>query len=235
MYLQETDAATALKSIPFFARLNEADIASLASRLSVRRFTPGQIIFHLGDPGGLLYIISEGKVRISRSSADGQEAFLAVLGDGDFFGEMALLDDAPRSATAEALDPTVALTLHHEEFVRFIQENSDFAMHILQIMSRLIRQLNDQVSDIFFLDLRGRLARKLLQLADRHGQPDDDGILIDLNLTQTNLAEMTGATRVSINKVVRGFRNNGWIAVRGRRYKVLDRDALENLILVSGG
>ncbi|MCB0035931.1 MAG: cyclic nucleotide-binding domain-containing protein, partial [Anaerolineales bacterium] len=92
-------AIDALKSVPFFANLGSDDISELADRLVPRRFSSGQIIFHLGDPGGLLYVITDGKVKISHSTPDGQEALLAILGRGDFFGELALLDEAPRSAT----------------------------------------------------------------------------------------------------------------------------------------
>jgi CRP/FNR family transcriptional regulator/CRP/FNR family cyclic AMP-dependent transcriptional regulator len=235
MKRQNTQAALALQSVPFFSNLKREEASELASRLVLRRYGIGQIIFHHGDPGGLLYIISCGKVKIAHSTPDGQEALLAILGSGDFFGELALLDDSPRSATAEALEPTLTLTLHRTDFRRYLGSNPDFAMHVLQSMARNIRRLNSQLSDIFFLDLPGRLARTLLRLADRHGHPVEDGILIALTLTQTDLAEMTGATRVSINKALGRFRRAGWVRAKGRRFTILDRAALENLIQISGG
>jgi len=235
MKRQYVQAALALQSVPFFSNLKSEEAGELASRLVLRRYGIGQIIFHHGDPGGLLYIISRGKVKIAHSTLDGQEALLAILGNGDFFGELALLDDSPRSATAEALEPTLALTLHRTDFRRFLGSNPDFAMHVLQSMARNIRRLNSQLSDIFFLDLPGRLARTLIRLADQHGRPVDDGILISLSLTQTDLAEMTGATRVSINKALGRFRRAGWVGAKGRRFTILDRDALEDLIQISGG
>lgn len=228
-------AAQALQSVPFFASLDESEAEALARRLVVRRFSADQIIFHHGDPGGLLYIISRGKVKISHSTPEGQEALLAILGAGDFFGELALLDDSPRSATAEALEPTETLTLHREDFRRYLNSNPDFAMHVLQTMAQHIRRLNRQISDIFFLDLPGRLARTLLRLADEHGRLTGDGIVIDLTLTQTDLAEMTGATRVSINKTLGRFRRAKWVKTQGRRLTITDRDALNNLIQISGG
>ena len=235
MKRQYVQAALALQSVPFFSNLKSEEAGELASRLVLRRYGIGQIIFHHGDPGGLLYIISRGKVKIAHSTQDGQEALLAILGNGDFFGELALLDDSPRSATAEALEPTLTLTLHRTDFRQFIGRNPDFAMHVLQSMARNIRRLNSQLSDIFFLDLPGRLARTLLRLADQHGRPVEDGILITLSLTQTDLAEMTGATRVSINKALGRFRRAGWVGAKGRRFTILDKEALENLIQISGG
>jgi CRP/FNR family transcriptional regulator/CRP/FNR family cyclic AMP-dependent transcriptional regulator len=226
-------AAAALQKVPFFSNLSADEADKLAKRLVPRRFN--QIVFHHGDPGGLLYIIVKGKVKITHSTPDGQEALLAILGSGDFFGELALLDDSPRSATAEAIEPTDVLTLHREEFMRYLQSNPDFSLHVLQTMAKRIRHLNKQVSDIFFLDLPGRLARTLLQLAEDHGRKTDEGIVIEINLTQTDLAEMVGATRVSINKAVGRFRRAKWIKNNGRRFIITNADALSNLIQVSGG
>lgn len=228
-------ATDLLKQVPFFAKLNQGEASSLADRLVPRRFGPDQIIFHLGDPGGLLYIITSGKVKISHSTPDGQEAVLAILGTGDFFGELALLDDSPRSATAEAIEITETLTLHREEFMSFMDHNPPFAHHVLLILARRIRHLNSQISDIFFLDLPARLARTLLLLADQHGKQTSNGIVIEISLTQTDLAEMTGATRVSINKALGRFRRAKWVKVNGREVTILDRKALQNLIQISGG
>jgi len=228
-------AAEALKSVPFFSNLSKDDAAALANRLIIRRFGNDQIIFHLGDPAGLLYIITEGKIKISHSSADGQEAVLAILGAGDFFGELALLDDSPRSATAEAIDSTETLTLHRDDFLSFLDSNPAFARHVVNILARRIRHLNKQISDIFFLDLPARLARTLLLLGEQHGRSGEKGIVIDLSLTQTDLAEMTGATRVSINKALGRFRRSGWVLVKGRQMTILDQEALERLIEISGG
>ncbi|MCA9953892.1 MAG: Crp/Fnr family transcriptional regulator [Ardenticatenaceae bacterium] len=228
-------AKHALQLVPFFNNLQDDEANSLSKRLVMRRFGPDQIIFHHGDPGGLLYIIVKGKVKITHSTLDGQEAMLAIFGAGDFFGELALLDDSPRSATAEALEETETLTLHREEFIRYISDNPDFALHVLHTLAQHIRRLNNQISDIFFLDLPARLARQLLQLAAQHGQKTDDGIRIELSLTQTDLAEMTGATRVSINKALGRFRRAHWVKVSGRKFTILDEEALKNLIQISGG
>ena len=227
--------ADALKNVPFFRRLSQNDVAALARRLIMRRFGPNQIIFHLGDPAGLLYIITDGKIKISHASSDGQEAVLAILGKGDFFGELALLDDSPRSATAEAIEPTETLTLHRDDFLSFLDNNPLFARHVLHILAIRIRHLNNQISDIFFLDLPARLARTLLLLADQHGKPVENGTIIDISLTQTDLAEMTGATRVSINKAIGRFRRAKWVVVEGRKLTIVDPEALEHLIQISGG
>jgi CRP/FNR family transcriptional regulator len=228
-------ATEALQKVPFFAGRSQAEMAVLAERLVLRHFDADQVIFHFGDPAGLLYIITGGKVKITYSSPDGQEAVLAILGEGDFFGELALLDDSPRSATAETIEPTETLTLHRDEFLSYIDSKPAFARHVLHILAKRIRHLNKQVSDIFFLDLPARLARTILLLADQHGEPAADGVLITISLTQTDLAEMTGATRVSINKALGRFRRAGWVRVEGRHLTVVNREALDHLIHISGG
>ena len=236
MYGQkEPSVESLLKKVPFFTQLKHDEATTLAERLVPRSFNANSIIFHLGDPGGLLYIITRGKVKIAHSTPDGQEALLAILGTGDFFGELALLDDAPRSATAEAIEATETLTLHREEFIRFLNSNPGFAYHVMQTLAKRIRHLNDQISDVFFLDLNGRLARTLLNLAEQHGREVTDGTLIDISLTQTDLAEMTGATRVSINKTLGRFRRAKWVRVKGRHLILLDTPALRNLIHLAGG
>lgn len=235
MYHSKDTPAETLRLVPFFAKMQPDEADGLAQKLVPRRFNNGQIIFHHGDPGGLLYIISKGKVKITHSTPEGHEALLAILGTGDFFGELALLDDSPRSATAEAIEPTETLTLHRDDFLRYISHNPEFSQHVLQTMAQHIRRLNNQISDIFFLDLPGRLARMLLQLAEQHGRVTAEGILIDLSLTQTDLAEMTGATRVSVNKALGRFRRAKWVKTQGRRFTILDQEALQNLIQISGG
>lgn len=227
--------AQALTTVPFFANLNQSETNFLLSRMVLRHFNAHQIIFHLGDPAGLLYIITKGKVKISQSTIDGQESTLIILGEGDFFGELALLDDSPRSATAETIENTEALTLHRQEFIEFIDHNPEFARHVMRTLARRIRQLNDQISDIFFLDLPARLARNLLNLANKHGRITDEGTVIDLALTQTDLAEMTGATRVSINKALGRFRRENWVEIDGRQVTLTDPEALQRLIQASGG
>ncbi len=226
--------AQALKWVPFFSKLLPEEASDLARHLVRRRFSTGQIIFHHGDPGGLLYIIEKGKVKIAHTTSDGNEALLAILGAGDYFGELALLDEYPRSATAEALAPTETLTLGREVFMRYIHSNPEFALHVLRTLAQHIRRLNSQISDTFFLDLSGRLARTLLYLAEQHGKVTKDGIVIDVSLTQTDLAEMTGATRVSINKTLGRFRQAKWIKTKSRRFIILDQQALIKTTQVSG-
>ena len=230
---RDSSAVQALQIVPSFADLPEEHATVIAKNLVSRRYAAGTAIFHLGDPGGLLYLIGKGKVKISHTTNEGQEVVLAILGPGDFFGEMALIDDAPRSATAVALEASETWTLHREEFIHYLTDNPDFALHVLKTLAQHIRRLNAQLADIFFLDLPGRLARTLLNLADQYGVYTTEGTIISLSLTQTDLAEMTGATRVSINKALGRFRRAGWIRVTGKQVTVIDRAGLEGMTVAS--
>lgn len=224
-----------LRTVPFFSDLTDSELSELGKSLVRRRFSAGQVIFHLGDPGGLLYIIETGRIKIFFPNTEGNEVVLAILGQDEFFGELALFDDSPRSATAETVENTTVYTLNRNECLRYLTSNPDLSIKMLSTLARRIRLMNEQISDVFFLDLPGRLARKLLTLAEDHGEEVENGVRIPMQLTQTDLAEMTGATRVSVNKALRRFRNAEWVSVKQKRFTIHNAEALEDLIQLSGG
>ena len=219
-----------LAQVRLFADLDRHELEAVSGLGTDVQVEAGRELVREGDPAAEAFLVLEGTASCRRGDEE-----IATFGPGDFFGEMALIDDAPRSATAITLEPSETWTLHREEFIQYLTDNPDFALHVLKTLARHIRRLNTQLADIFFLDLPGRLARVLLNLADQYGRRISDGTVIDLALTQTDLAEMTGATRVSVNKALGRFRRNGWLRVVGRQVTVLDRAALEGLIEVSGG
>ena len=163
------ERATALRESALFRRLSDAALANLGSRLARRRYRRGEVIFHEGDPGEAVHVISEGRVKISRLSPDGEEAIIAALGPGDVFGELVLLDGAPRSATAAALEPTETLTLRRADFVALVDDDATFRWALLAGIAQHHRRLTDQLAEAHFLDLAGRLARTLLRLAGEAG------------------------------------------------------------------
>lgn len=222
------DKIALLEKVGLFRACSRKELDYIARVTDEVRVEAGRVLAAKGQPGHEFFLIIEGTAVVQID--DG-----ITLGPGDFFGEMALIDEAPRSATAMALETTETWTLHREEFVAYLQDNPDLALHVLKTLAGHIRRLNVQLADIFFLDLPGRLARTLLNLADQYGRHTVDGTIIDVSLTQTDLAEMTGATRVSINKALGRFKRSGWVRVAGKELTVLDRQALEELIAVSGG
>ena len=201
-----------LKQVPLFAGLADEDIRGLMALAKRRTFRNGEVIFHREDPGQVLYVIKEGKVKISLISPDGQEISLVVFGKGECFGEFAILDGLPRSADAVALEKVECYTLQRSDFHNAIMKNPKIAIQIIEVLTRRLRSTDQMVEDLIFLDVYGRVAKKLLELADTHGTKVDDGTRIDVRLTQQEIASMVGASRESVNKVMGYFTDKNFIS-----------------------
>jgi len=219
-----------LRKVSLFAGLSDQELEVLADSLGKRTFGKGMIIFHKGSPGQTLYIIESGKVRIFIISESGQEISVNIYGAGDVFGELALLDGLPRSAGAMAMEKTVTLTLHRDDFLRHLEDYPRMAKSIMEVLSTRLRYTTTYAESLSFLNVYGRVAAKLLELADRYGV-QKDGVEIDLRLTQAELATWVVATRESVNKVLGTFRDQGVIKVEAQRITILDRRELERRIL----
>ncbi|MDQ2714829.1 MAG: Crp/Fnr family transcriptional regulator [Chloroflexota bacterium] len=206
------DETLYFKQVSIFGDLTDEDIRDLMAVARKRTFRAGEVIFHRDDPGQVLYVIKEGKVKISLVSPDGQEISLVVFGKGEYFGEFALLDSLPRSADAIALERVECYTLQRSDFHKSIMKNPQIAIHVLGALTRRLRNTDNMVEDLIFLDVYGRVAKKLLDLADTHSKEVDDGLLIDMRLTQQELASMVGASRESVNKVLGYFTDKGYIS-----------------------
>ncbi|MBO0780781.1 MAG: Crp/Fnr family transcriptional regulator [Ktedonobacteraceae bacterium] len=210
--METTHDATYLKQVDIFVNLNDEEIQELMSVAKRRAFRAGEVIFHRDDPGQVLYVIKEGKVKISIISPDGQEISLVVFGKGDCFGELALLDGEPRSADAIAIERVECYTLQRADFHKAIMKNPKIGIQVLEVLSRRLRKTDRQVEDLIFLDVYGRVAKKLLELSEEHGVKVSDGTLIDVRLTQQELASMVGASRESVNKVMGYFTEKQYIS-----------------------
>jgi CRP-like cAMP-binding protein len=175
--------------------------------------------------------VRTGRIKISTFSSEGKEAVFTVHGPGEVFGELALLDSAPRSATATALEPSRLLAIDRSSFVAFLREQPDAALILLSELTARVRRLSAQVEDLMFLDIPGRLARTLLRLGEQYGRRTDRGVEIDLQITQTELGGMVGATRVSVNRLLHWFAERGLIAMDERRIVIIRPEALQARII----
>jgi len=214
-----------LKQVPIFANLADEDLRQLMSVARRRTFRPGEVIFHRDDPGQVLYAIKDGKVKICIISPDGQEISLAVLGKGEYFGEFALLDGLPRSTDAIAMEKVECYSLQRRDFLNAIMKNPKIAIQVLESLTKRLRNTNQMVEDLIFLDVYGRVAKKLLELADLHGVKVGDGIVIGVRLTQQELASMVGASRESVNKVLGYFTDKNFISTDKHRitlHRIID-------------
>lgn len=219
-----------LKQVSIFADLAESDIRDLMAVAKRRTFRSGEVIFHRDDPGQVLYLIKEGKVKICLISPDGQEISLAVLGAGEYFGEFALYDGLPRSADAIALEKVECYTLQRSDFQSAIMKNPKIAIQVLEGLSKRLRNTDQMVEDLIFLDVYGRVAKKLLDLSDTHGIKVENGTLIDVRLTQQDLASMVGASRESVNKVMGYFADKGYISTDKHRVTLHKMNELKRRI-----
>ena len=220
------ERATLLDQVPLFASLKQDHLNELAGKMTTREYRQSDVIFHKDDPGSILYIIKEGQVKITTPSPDGEEVILAIFTKGDFFGELSLLDECPRSAGAVAMSPTQVYTLHRVDFIDFICRNAELAIDMLATLSRRLRRTDSLVEDAVFLNLPARLAKQLLELSENHGVKTDEGIEIDLHLTQQDLANIVGASRVAVNKQLGLFQSRGLIRVGRQRITLLRPDDL---------
>lgn len=224
------EAINLLRSIPLFTSLESDALAELASRLTPRKYRRGETIFHKDDPGSALYIIENGKVKITSPSSEGGELILNILADGDFFGELSILDGAARSASAIAMEATQALVLQRDDFLDVINKKPDVATEIMSILSYRLRRATSLLEDAVFLDLPARLAKRLLELAEKHGVKTDEGLRIDLRLSQHELANSTGASRESVNRLLGQFQDRGLLRLDKQSFLIIDVDGLKEYI-----
>lgn len=215
-------ATTALARSPLFEGIEPQELEHLARAMTLRRYKRNEVIFHEGDPGDSLHVVIEGRVKITRESPDGNEAIVVVLAPGDAFGELVLLDAAPRSATATALEATETVTMHRGTFADLVDGGSPFRWRLLGCIAVRIRRLTDQLAEVHFLDLAGRLALQLSRLAEESSPGKASDIELKTSLTQSDLAAMVGGTRQRVNQILGDFTDEGLIRHEGGRLVVRD-------------
>lgn len=216
------DAVEALKNTVLFGELDDAALRELADRAVRRKYRKGTVLFVQGEEGERCFEIVSGTVKISAYHEDGREALLAVLGPGDILGELALFDQAPRSADATALEDSEVLSIDARALDEAIHAHPDIALAMLRVLGIRLRQANESFQDIAFFDVPGRVARRLADLADTYGTEHAEGTMIDIALSQEALAQMVGATRESVNKALALLKRRGLVDRTGKRYVISD-------------
>ena len=225
--MAEPKLAEHLRRYPLFAKLSDAELLSLAERARAKSFKRGEALFRKDDPGTHLYVVLEGSVKIALPGEFGQEALVSIMRKGDFFGELALFDGSPRSASATAMEDTRAALLARDDFLSFLETHPQSVRVVLDALAKTIRRLSDRVEDLIFLDVPSRVAKYLLDLA----QLDGDAKL-ELTLTQDELAAFIGASRVSVNRVLGDLERRDIIEIRRRHIVVRDPEKLAKEIRV---
>jgi CRP/FNR family transcriptional regulator, cyclic AMP receptor protein len=222
-----TDLAVgALARSPLFRGIDREQLTRIAGGMARRRYRRNEVVFHEGDPGDSLHLLVEGRVKIVRESAEGEEAIVVVLSPGDTFGEIVLLDAAPRSATATAIEPTETLTMSRSTFVGLVDGSDAFRWHLLGGVAHVVRRLTDQLAEAHFLDLAGRLALQLTRLAEETADGRSRDIELGATLRQSDLAAMVGGTRQRVNRIMAEFSDDGLVRHEAGRIIVCDLDRM---------
>jgi CRP/FNR family transcriptional regulator, cyclic AMP receptor protein len=216
---------TALRACALFGSMDDAAVNAVAGLFRTRRFRRNEVIFHAGDPGEALFVIESGAVKIVLASLDGEEAILATLGRGEFFGELAILDGAERSATAVALEPTVLDSLARSSFLELVASEPGVRVALLAGLAGELRRLTRHVEELHFLALPGRLATRLVELARQSGGAGPEAELSG-HYTQSDLASMIGCSRQTVNRLLGDLSAEGLIRVEHDAIRIPDIEAL---------
>ncbi len=207
-----------LRSVPIFADLDAAAVAALERLADVRQYAPGAVIVSQDERGDALFVLVEGKVKVVLYGDSGREIILSIFkSPGDFFGEMSLLDDEPRSATVIADDRSRLLVLSRHEFRSHIEGHPRTALRVLTELSRRLRRADAVIGNLALLDVYGRLAGKLRELAAADGEEVEDGVLVRERPTQAEIAATIGTTRETVSRALSEFARRGWVTMSGKR------------------
>ena len=211
-----------LATVPLLSRIDRGELQRLAAVTRERQYAKGSVILFENDPGDTLFVVRQGRVKVVLVGEDGREVILGVLGAGEYFGELSLIDEQPRSAHVIAMEDTNVLVLRSDDFRRRVEANPAVAWVLMQELSRRLRRADGKIHGLALLDVPGRIARLLLDFAS-----DDNGDRIEKPLTHQTIAHMIGASRETVSRTMRDFQNQGWINVERRRIALADRPALK--------
>ena len=220
--LMTAQTADFLASVPMFSGLQRDELLKFAELTRERTYPKGSVILFQGDPGDSLYVLRQGRAKVVLIGEDGREVILGVLEPGAHFGELALIDDQPRSAHVIAMEDSQLLILRREDFRRRVEANPSVAWALLTELSRRLRRADQKIGGLVLLDVPGRISRLLLDLS-----AESSNATIEKPLTHQTIAQMIGSSRETVSRAMKEFQEEGLIRVERRRIAVANRDALE--------
>ena len=226
---KRTRPRDALRGISLFMDLEDRDLEGIAALAITKRYRARQVIVRQQEPGDELFAIMQGHTKVVTSDADGHDTVLAVMGPGQVFGEVSLLDGAPRSATIIALASCELLAIRREPFMAYLEAHPKIATRLLVVLAGRLRRLTKRAEDIAFLDVAGRLAKKLLGLAEEYGMALGNQVRVVVKLSQQELGDMVGTSRESVNKHLRAWEQQGIISQQSGYLTIHDLPRLRTL------
>jgi len=214
--------ANALRSVPLFTELRDEDMERISQVARDRPYRKNSVIVFEEDPGDALYVVKKGQVKVVLVGEDGREVILSTLKQDEFFGEMALIDDEPRSATVIAMEDSTLLVVRRQDFQNLLDDCPRIAVGLLRALTKRLRQADQQIGGLVLLDVPGRIARLLLEKADEH-----DGVHVKQKLTHHMIAQMIGSSRETVSRSIRSLVERGLITTSRAGIAVADRKAME--------
>lgn len=202
-----------LNRMHLFSDLKPADTDVLTARSTIRTYPANSILINEGDNTDSLYVVMEGEVKVFASDENGKDVILNMLGPGEYFGELALVDDAPRSASVKTMEPTKVMVISKKEFKSVLADNPDMAYNLIQALTKQVRTLTNNVKSLALMDVYGRVAHTLLDLAQ---EMEDGKMVIEQKLTHQDIADMVGASREMVSRILKDLVNGGYISVKSK-------------------
>ena len=219
------DVKEILSRAGVFQGVDQDAVQALLGELETVRFPRGTTIFNEGEPGDRLYIIIDGKVKLARRSADGRENLLTIMGPSDMFGELSIFDPGPRTSSAVCVTEVSAASMSADQLQEWVGSHPDVPAQ-LRMLARRLRRTNNSLADLIFTDVPGRVAKSLLQLANRFGVQEGSALRVNHDLTQEEIAQLVGASRETVNKALAEFAHRGWIRLEGKSVLISDTERL---------
>jgi CRP/FNR family cyclic AMP-dependent transcriptional regulator len=221
----DAEMGAVLREAELFRGLDPSAVDQLLPSFAPRALARNQDVFSVGEPGDTLYVVVRGRVLLKRV-ADDQQAVLAVLGPADMCGELSVFDPGPRTSSASAAVASVVAALHRDALLDWAAGDREITERLLRVLARRLRRTNDSMTDLLFIDVPGRLAKVLLDLASRFGTRRPGAVVVEHGLTQADLAHLVGASRETVNKALSDFADRGWLRSDIRSTLLLDVDRL---------
>ncbi|MGI9951160.1 Crp/Fnr family transcriptional regulator [Moorellaceae bacterium AZ2] len=226
--MQET--WTYLRQIPLFADLTEEELKKIADLAITKRYRKNMYIFLEGEPGTAFYFVKSGAIKLFQVLEDGREKILHFVREGEIFAEVVLFDGGPYPATAETLEDTEVGCIHNRDMEELLRHNGEIALKIIKVMSRRLRQAQSHIRDLALRGAYGRMASALLQLAEEYGKDKGGKIVIDLSLSQQEMANLIGTSRETVARILAEFRRLGAISIERQRITIVDPEQLKGWI-----
>ncbi|MBU1262696.1 Crp/Fnr family transcriptional regulator [bacterium] len=226
MKIQEAEKIRALRSVPIFSQFDEEELTNLAEIAKPSLYKKGDWFFSRNDVGAYLFVIQKGLARVVVEGEESREVTLSILHQGDFFGEMSILDGKPRSASVVAQEDCKALVITRDNFLKFIKQYPSVGIKILGILCQRLRKTNQQIETLAFFRAEQKVADVLLKLREEYGKKQDEGLLLDIELTHSEIASLSGMARETSNRIFSRFIKRGWIQRVGKKIMLLDQIAL---------